>query len=157
MQGRHGIDSPSPLLTTGLTTSSMFRGSFQRSIFSVCVCVCVCVCVLCVVCVCLLCVCVFVVCVCVCVCCVCVFVVCLCVLCVCCVCVCVCVCVHFSCFRLNDLEVGEVIGQGFFGSVTKVQDSRGCYYVPILFLILSPSPPPSPPPSQSPFLWLMCR
>lgn len=25
-----------------------------------------------------------------------------------------------SCFRLNDLEVGEVIGCGFYGSVTKV-------------------------------------
>ena len=25
-----------------------------------------------------------------------------------------------SCFRLNDLEVGEVIGHGFYGSVSKV-------------------------------------
>lgn len=28
---------------------------------------------------------------------------------------------YVQCFRLNDLEVGEVIGQGFFGSVTKVK------------------------------------
>eukprot|EP00731_Ephydatia_muelleri_P023352 Em0015g935a len=28
---------------------------------------------------------------------------------------------YVQCFRLSDLEVGEVIGQGFFGSVTKVK------------------------------------
>ena len=29
----------------------------------------------------------------------------------------------FRCFRLNDLEIQEVIGQGFYGSVTKVSSN----------------------------------
>ena len=48
----------------------------------------------------------------------------------------------FRCFRLSDLEIGGVIGQGFYGAVTKVYtviylciNSFSCVYTMILYLI----------------------
>ena len=69
------------------------------------------------------------------------------------------VCLWFccSCFRLSDLEVGEVIGQGFFGSVTKVRNrlngvcrNLNSFSLPPPFPPSSPSPPSSPLPPSSP-------
>ena len=40
-----------------------------------------------------------------------------------------CVCCLGRCFRLSDLEIGGVIGQGFYGAVTKV------YTMLFLFII----------------------